>query len=221
MVRLNLFRKWVFGILIFILVLTVCLWKETRKGIYMSVRIESQTEHLQLWKRVKMKSGMGQNKTVNDTGKVTLSNEKSEVKCTNIDPKPMKIKVWNKYSSSQLNPRLQMAIKRYLKMNKFQVKYTGPKNTAYLSPEQLLCQLQKKVDFRMITASDAPFNTPEWETYLPKTNISVELGKLGRCAVVSSAGSIKDSHLGAEIGLYLCIFLLQQKQLNMIKMFSC
>lgn len=200
MVHVNLFRKWVFGVLIFILVLTVCLWKETRKGIYMSIKLESQTDHLQLTKWLKMKSEMGQNKAVNGTGKVTLSNENSQVKFNNIEPKLKKIKVWNKYSSSQfLNPRLQMARKMYLQQNKYHVRYTGPKNAAKLSPEQVLCHLQKKVDFRMITASDAPFNTREWETYLPKTNINVELGKLGRCAVVSSAGSIKDSHLGAEI----------------------
>ncbi|XP_058045318.1 beta-galactoside alpha-2,6-sialyltransferase 1 isoform X1 [Ahaetulla prasina] len=200
MVHVNLFRKWVFGILIFILVLTVCLWKETRKGTYISIKIESQTDHLQLWQWIKMKSGMGQNKTVNGAGNITLSNKESQVKFNNIEPKPKEIKVWNKYSSSQLlHPSLQMARKHYLKMNKYHVKYTGPKNTVKLSPEQVFCQLQKKIDFRMITASDAPFNTPEWETYLPKTNISMELGKLGRCAVVSSAGSIKHSHLGAEI----------------------
>lgn len=211
-----------FGSLFFILVLTVSLWKETRKRTYISIKIESQIDHLQLWKWIKMKSGMGQNKTLNGTGKVTLSNKESQVKFNNIQPKPKKIKVWNKYSSSQiLHPRLQMERKNYLKINKFHVKYTGPKNTAQLSPEKVLCQLQKKLDFRMINTSDAPFNTSEWETYLPKTNISMELGKLGRCAVVSSAGSIKHSHLGTEIGLYLCIFLLQQKQLNMIKMFSC
>ncbi|KAM3835067.1 beta-galactoside alpha-2,6-sialyltransferase 1 isoform 2-T2 [Vipera latastei] len=200
MVRVNLFRKWAFRILIFILVLTVCLWKEIRKGIYVSIKTESQTDHLQLWKWITMKSGMGQNKTVNSTGKVTLSNKVSQVKFNYIEHNPKEIIVWNKNSSSQLlSPRLQMARKYYLKMNKYHVKYTGPKNAAKLSPEQVLCQLQKKVDFRMIIASDGPFNTPEWETYLPKKNISMELGKLGRCAVVSSAGSIKKSHLGAEI----------------------
>ncbi|KAG8135928.1 hypothetical protein E2320_008900, partial [Naja naja] len=192
--------KWVFGILIFILVLTLCLWKETRKEIYNCTKAESQTDHLQLWKWITMKSEMGQNKTVDGTGKVTLSNKESQVKFNNIEPKLKKVNVWNKYSSSQfLQPRLQIARENYLRMNKYHVKYTGPKNTAKPSPEQVLCQLQKKIDFRMITASDAPFNTPEWETYLPKTNISMELGKLGRCAVVSSAGSIKNSHLGAEI----------------------
>ncbi|KAK9401105.1 ST6GAL1: Beta-galactoside alpha-2-6-sialyltransferase 1 [Crotalus adamanteus] len=202
MVHVNLFRKWVFRILIFILVLTAYLWKETWKGIYISIKTENQTDHLQRWKWITMKSGMGQNKTVNSTGKVTLSNKVSQVKFNHIY-KPKKITVWNKYSSSQfLHPRLQMARKYYLKMNRFHVKYTGPKNVAKLSPEQVLCQLQKKIDFRMIIASDAPFNTPEWETYLPKKNISTELGKLGQCAVVSSAGSIKQSHLGAEIDSY-------------------
>ncbi|ETE57495.1 Beta-galactoside alpha-2,6-sialyltransferase 1, partial [Ophiophagus hannah] len=200
-VHINMFRKWVFSILIFILVLTVCLWKETWKGISIFIKTESQTDHVHLWKWITVKSEMGQNKTVTDgIGKVTLSNKESQVKFNNIEPKLKKIKVWNKYSSSQfLQPRLQIARKNYLKANKYHVKYTGPKNTAKLSPEQVLCQLQKKINFRMITASDAPFNTPEWEAYLPKTNIRMELGKLGRCAVVSSAGSIKNSHLGAEI----------------------
>ncbi|XP_007437220.1 beta-galactoside alpha-2,6-sialyltransferase 1 [Python bivittatus] len=202
MVHVNLFRKWMFGILAFVLVVTVCLWKETRKGIYISVTTESQTDNLQvkLWKWISMKPRMDQNKTVNGTSKVTLSSKESQAKVNNTEPKPNEIKVWNKDSSSQgLHPRLQMARKNYLKMNKYHVKYTGPKYTAKLSPEQVLCQLRKKLDFRMITASDGPFNTTEWETYLPKKNISMELGKLGRCAVVSSAGSMKQSHLGAEI----------------------
>ncbi|XP_013924136.1 PREDICTED: beta-galactoside alpha-2,6-sialyltransferase 1 [Thamnophis sirtalis] len=198
--HVKLFRKWIFGIIFFILVLTVSLWKETRKGTYISIKIESQTDHLQLWKWIKMKSGMGQNKILNGTSKVTLSNKKSQAKYNNAEPKPKKIKVWNQYSSSQiLHPRLQIQRKNYLNINKFHVKYTGPKNTVKLSPEKVFCQLRKQLDFRMINTSDAPFNTAEWETYLPKTNISMELGKLGRCAVVSSAGSIKHSHLGAEI----------------------
>ncbi|XP_070609351.1 beta-galactoside alpha-2,6-sialyltransferase 1-like [Erythrolamprus reginae] len=195
MVHINVVKKWVFGILIFILVLTVCLWKETRKGIFISFKTESQINHLQLWKWIKIKSGMGQN---NGTENCTLPSKEFQVKFTK--PEFKKTKVWNKESSSKfLNSRLQRERKFYLKTNKYHVKYTGPKNTAKSSPEQILCQLQKKLDFRMISASDAPFNTPEWETYMPKTNISMELGKLGRCAVVSSAGAIKHSNLGAEI----------------------
>ncbi|XP_063162806.1 beta-galactoside alpha-2,6-sialyltransferase 1 [Candoia aspera] len=202
MVHVNLFRKWMFGILVFVLVLSIYLWKETRKGIFISIKTESQTDYLQmdLWKWISMTPRMVQNKTVNGPGKVSLSNKESQAKVSNAEPKPNQIKVWNKDSSSQgLHARLQMARKNYLKMNKYHVKYTGRKNAAKLSPEKVLCQLQKKLDFRMVTASDGPFNTLEWETYLPKKNISVELGNLGRCAVVSSAGSMKQSHLGAEI----------------------
>uniref|UniRef100_A0ACB8FAT2 Beta-galactoside alpha-2,6-sialyltransferase 1 n=1 Tax=Sphaerodactylus townsendi TaxID=933632 RepID=A0ACB8FAT2_9SAUR len=84
-------------------------------------------------------------------------------------------------------------------MNKYHVKYTGLKNAAKLSPEKVLCQLRERLDFQMIQASDAPFNTSEWETYLPRKNISMELGQLGQCAVVSSAGSMKSSRLGTAI----------------------
>lgn len=52
----------------------------------------------------------------------------------------------------------------------------------------------------MVEATDFPFNTSEWEGYLPKETIRTKAGPWARCAVVSSAGSLKSSQLGREIG---------------------
>ncbi|XP_061492692.1 beta-galactoside alpha-2,6-sialyltransferase 1 [Rhineura floridana] len=214
MVHVNLVRKWIYILLAFILVLTVCLWKESRKGFYVSFKTENQANHIQvkLWRWDILKQGTAQDKAVNGTGKVLSSINVSQVNvAASIIPagsklvvKPNKsptfIKVWNKDSSSKnLNPRLQKVRKNYLYMNKYRVKYTGPKCAVKSSPEKVLCQLRERLNFGMITTSDGPFNTSEWESYLPRKNISMELGQLGRCAVVSSAGSMKSSHLGEEI----------------------
>ncbi|XP_042315165.1 beta-galactoside alpha-2,6-sialyltransferase 1 isoform X2 [Sceloporus undulatus] len=211
MVNVNSFRKCIYVLLAFILVLTICLWKETRKGLYFSIRPESGYDNIliKMWRWGVLKEGTVQEEAVNDTSKVPLSTKASNTKInvtskvtkSNLVTKPKKLpsylKVWNKDSSSQsLHPRLQKARKTYLQINKYNVKYFGPKNTNKRKPKELLCQLRKRLNFGMITAADKPFSTSEWEPYLPKENINMELG---RCAVVSSAGSMKSSHLGEEI----------------------
>ncbi|XP_060098137.1 beta-galactoside alpha-2,6-sialyltransferase 1 [Heteronotia binoei] len=216
MVHVNLVKKWMYVLLAFLVVLTICLWKETRKGYYVSLKEESRTEqvHMILWKWSIPNQQYVYHKAVNNSNKAIWSTNASQVTIkkkilvtqavNNLVTNPKKptgsIKVWNKDSSSKnLTPRLQKVRKNYLAMNKYHVNYTGARNAAKLSPEKLLCQLQKRLNFRMIQASDGPFNTSEWETYLPRRNISMELGQLGQCAVVSSAGSMKSSHLGPEI----------------------
>ncbi|XP_054838377.1 beta-galactoside alpha-2,6-sialyltransferase 1 [Eublepharis macularius] len=216
MVHVNLVKKWMYVLLAFLVVLTICLWKETRKGYYFSLKVESQTEqvHMTLWKWRIPKQRNIQDKAVNDSNKVFWSTKVSQVKIkdnisgtqagSNLVSKPKKladfIKVWNKDSSSKnLTPRLQKVRKNYLAMNKYHVNYSGLRNAAKLSPEKLLCQLRERLNFQMIQSSDGPFNTSEWKAYLPRRNISMELGQLGQCAVVSSAGSMKSSHLGPEI----------------------
>uniref|UniRef100_A0A6J0V6W4 beta-galactoside alpha-(2,6)-sialyltransferase n=1 Tax=Pogona vitticeps TaxID=103695 RepID=A0A6J0V6W4_9SAUR len=209
MVHVNLLRKCIYILLAFILVLTICLWKETRKGLYFSLKSESQPSHIlvKMWRWGTLKQGLAQDAPINVTKKLSLSaktlrlNTSTAVAGSKLTAKPKElpsaIKVWNKNSSSQsLNPRLQKARKNYLQMNKYHVKYTGPKYTTKLSSEEILCQLRSRLDFRMITAAESPFNTSEWEAYLPKENITMHLG---RCAVVSSAGSMRSSHLGPEI----------------------
>ncbi|KAH0623989.1 hypothetical protein JD844_007232 [Phrynosoma platyrhinos] len=210
MVHVNSFRKCIYVLLAFILVLTVCLWKETRKGLYLSLRPESRSDNIliKMWRWGGLKETIRE-EAVNDTSKVPLSTKVSNTKVdvstkvprSNLVIKPKELpsylKVWNKDSSSQsLHPRLQRARKNYLQINKYRVKYSGPKNANKRRPEELLCQLRKRLNFGMITAADKPFSTSELKPYLPKENISMELG---RCAVVSSAGSMKSSYLGEEI----------------------
>uniref|UniRef100_A0A8D0B2U4 Beta-galactoside alpha-2,6-sialyltransferase 1 n=1 Tax=Salvator merianae TaxID=96440 RepID=A0A8D0B2U4_SALMN len=214
MVHVNLLKKWIYILLAFILVLSVCLWKETRRGFYVSFKKENQVDYIPVmpWSWTSQKQGVNREEVVHATVKAFLSARSTQVNVSvlaapagaNLTAKPKKspssFKVWNKDSSSKnLNPRLQNVRKNYLYMNKYHVTYTGPKSAVKQSPKTLLCQLRSRLNFEMITASDGPFNTSEWESYLPRRNISMELGHLGRCAVVSSAGSMKSSRLGAEI----------------------
>ncbi|XP_028586827.2 beta-galactoside alpha-2,6-sialyltransferase 1 [Podarcis muralis] len=214
MVHVNFVRKWIYVLLAFILVLTICLWKESRRGFYVAFKTEDQANHglLRLWRWNSLRQETVQDEAVNGTGKLHLpiNTSQAHVAVTAVPArsklviKPVKlpspIKVWNKDSLSRnLNARLQKVRKNYLYMNKYRVKYSGPKYAAKSSPQKVLCQLRKQLNFGMITTSDGPFNTSEWETYLPRKNISMEVGQMGRCAVVSSAGSMKSSHLGEEI----------------------
>ena len=77
-------------------------------------------------------------------------------------------------------------------------KWPGPR--VKFSAEALLCHLRDHVNISMIEATDFPFNTSDWEGYLPQEDIRTKAGPWGRCAVVSSAGSLKSSRLGREIG---------------------
>lgn len=89
-------------------------------------------------------------------------------------------------------------------MNKYKVSYKGPGPGVKFSVEALRCHLRDHVNVSMIEATDFPFNTTEWEGYLPKENFRTKAGPWHKCAVVSSAGSLKNSQLGREIGMYLC-----------------
>uniref|UniRef100_A0A8D0G6I2 Beta-galactoside alpha-2,6-sialyltransferase 1 n=1 Tax=Sphenodon punctatus TaxID=8508 RepID=A0A8D0G6I2_SPHPU len=216
MVHINLLKKWMYVLLAFFVVLTICFWKETYKGYYVPFKIESKTFQIPrvLDKWDVLKSRMLSNEVVGKKnqasvpGKETQGKTKGNVSATatgnNLEAKTKKSvgssKVWNEdTSSSNLTPRLQKVRKNYLSMNKYNVAYNGPRNAVKLSPEKLLCQLQDRVNVTMVQRSDGPFNTSDWHRYLPRRNISGEVGHLGRCAVVSSAGSLKSSRLGPEI----------------------
>lgn len=194
MINVNL-KKWMYILLAFLLVLTVCVWKETKKGYFVTLKTDGQG-HLWIWKITKPQTD--QDSPPASTTEAVSPNKSVQDKI-NVSAKAA-IKVWNKNSSSKnLTLRLQKVRKNYLSVNKYHVRYTGPKNAVKRSPEEVLCQIQKQLNFQMITAQDGPFNTSEWEAALPKKNISSEVGHLGRCAVVSSAGSMKSSRLGQEI----------------------
>eukprot|EP00075_Anas_platyrhynchos_P006056 XP_012963523.2 beta-galactoside alpha-2,6-sialyltransferase 1 isoform X2 [Anas platyrhynchos] len=210
MVHINVLKKVMCGLVVILIALTVCLWKETRRSYYVPFKTENDDSQIhrtsEKWNLLKSQDlvheaagGMGQ------MPKTLLSNE-NKVKggISGMVEKSKKasdyMKVWDKDSSSQnLIPRLQKVRKNYLSMNKYNVTYSGKRNTIKLSPEQLLCQLRDRVNVSMIHGSDSPFNTSEWLRYLPEKSLNETVGRLGRCAVVSSAGSLKSSRLGPEI----------------------
>ncbi|XP_038608922.1 beta-galactoside alpha-2,6-sialyltransferase 1 [Tachyglossus aculeatus] len=202
MVHINLLKKLMYVLLAFLLFLTICLWKETRKGYYVSFK--SETRGFQL-PRTLGKWGGELNQDLGPKGRIQEPVQEAQPTTAPGDKaKPKKalssLKVWNEDNSSKnLIPRLQKVRKNYLNMNKYNVTYTGKRQTTKLSAGELLCQLRDRVNVTMIRETDVPFNTSEWKTYLPEDEISGKIGHLGRCAVVSSAGSMKSSHLGPEI----------------------
>ncbi|XP_069502534.1 beta-galactoside alpha-2,6-sialyltransferase 1-like isoform X2 [Ambystoma mexicanum] len=111
--------------------------------------------------------------------------------------------VWNeKMSSGQLNKRLQKVFLNYRAMNKYNVvrsEQSWGSGKAWPVGNELLCLLKEKARVETLQAHLGPLDTVELTTYLPMKNISEELGPLKKCAVVSSAGSIQKSNLGAEI----------------------
>ncbi|XP_067395009.1 beta-galactoside alpha-2,6-sialyltransferase 1 isoform X2 [Emydura macquarii macquarii] len=212
MVHINLLKKMMYVLLLLLVVLTVCLWKETRK-LY-DVPFKTESKSFQIPRAHTLLSRVLSSKTVSKNNQIpaALLGELSKLKGSlsptapgnNAEAKPKKkvgnVNVWNEDNSSKnLIPRLQKVRMNYLSMNKYNVTYNGQRNTAKLSPEKLLCQLRDRVNVTMIHGSDGPFSTSEWQDYLPRKNLSEEVGHLGRCAVVSSAGSLKSSHLGPEI----------------------
>lgn len=88
-------------------------------------------------------------------------------------------------------------------MNKYGVESSGPAAGAHqpkLSRSELLCQLKEKVQVTTLTSDLRPFSLLPWATQLPAAQLSAEQGPFKTCAVVSSAGSLRKSGLGKEIG---------------------
>lgn len=88
-------------------------------------------------------------------------------------------------------------------MNKYGVKISGPvggPSQPKLSGPELLCQLKHKVEVVSLTADLHPFSMLPWASQLPAQQLTSELGPFKSCAVVSSAGSLRNSGLGKEIG---------------------
>ncbi|CAM5138916.1 unnamed protein product [Eretmochelys imbricata] len=216
MVAINLLKKFVYGLLLLIVVLTICLWRETRKGYYVPFKTESKSFQIlrALGKGDVFTSRLLSSKPVSEKGQLSVALQvKLEKVNGSISPTPpgnnavakskksvLSVNVWNEESSSKnLIPRLQKVKNNYQSMNKYNVTYQVRRNTTKLSPEKLLCQLRDRVNVTMIHGSDGPFNTSEWQKYLPEKNLSQEVGHFRQCAVVSSAGALKSSHLGPEI----------------------
>lgn len=88
-------------------------------------------------------------------------------------------------------------------MNKYGVKVSGPGGGASrtkLSGPKLLCQLKARVDVLTVTPDLQPFSSQPWATQLPSKQLTSDVGPYKSCAVVSSAGSLRSSALGKEIG---------------------
>ncbi|KAM9316448.1 beta-galactoside alpha-2,6-sialyltransferase 1-like [Gastrophryne carolinensis] len=106
---------------------------------------------------------------------------------------------WSKQMTSKDQIlRLQRVWRNYQAMNKYKVKFQGQINQEH-SAHEILCHLKNRVNMTTLFASDLPLSAASWSQDLPKKSLYEEVGKLGRCAVVASAGSIKSSRLGQEI----------------------
>ncbi|NXN22601.1 SIAT1 sialyltransferase, partial [Nycticryphes semicollaris] len=210
MVHINVLKKFMCVLVVILVALTVCLWRETRRSYYVPFKTESEDVQIHRtsdkWNPLKPHGLF--HEAASELGQIPqnwFSNHNKVKGSTSGTAEKSKkaadtVKVWDKDSSSRnLIPRLQKVRKNYLSMNKYNVTYNGKRNAAKLSPEKLLCQLRDRVNVTMIEGSDGPFDTSEWQQYLPGKSINETVGRLGRCAVVSSAGSMKSSHLGPEI----------------------
>ncbi|XP_020861266.1 beta-galactoside alpha-2,6-sialyltransferase 1 isoform X2 [Phascolarctos cinereus] len=200
MVHINFLKKIVYGLIGFLLFLTICLWNESKKGYSVSLKLESK--NFQLPRTLQFLARRLETKPVYMTT-VTSSPRGSSVPNDARDrpwTERFRAKVWDEDSSSKnLPPRLQKVRKNYLHMNKYNVTFQGERQLKKLNFSALLCQLANRVKVTMIEGTDFPFNTSEWENSLPLKNIRASVGQLDTCAVVSSAGSLKASYLGREI----------------------
>ncbi|XP_069613671.1 beta-galactoside alpha-2,6-sialyltransferase 2 isoform X1 [Ranitomeya imitator] len=110
-------------------------------------------------------------------------------------------KLWKgNVSSKLLTPRLQKARREYLRANKLGVSFSGKQNSRKLSAAELLCILKKRAHVRTLDGKEPPFSNLGWEKYFPQRPLNKLYPKgFSTCAVVSSAGAILNSSLGAEI----------------------
>ncbi|CAL9686107.1 unnamed protein product [Knipowitschia caucasica] len=110
--------------------------------------------------------------------------------------------VWDEdMSSTMLSSRLKKVVQNFQAMNKYDVEVSlesAPSGVKLTGP-QLLCQLKQQVQVSTLTQDLQPFSDLPWAQQLPSRSITDEIGPYRTCAVVSSAGSMKNSRLGKEI----------------------
>ena len=90
-------------------------------------------------------------------------------------------------------------------MNKYGVQLSGSEGATRrhkLSGPELLCQLKEMVQITTLTPEMKPFAGFSWASLLPQRPLTSDLGPFKTCAVVSSAGSLRNSGLGKDIGAY-------------------
>lgn len=202
MIHTSLKKKFSCMVLVCLLFAILCVWKEMKKGDeYDSLQL--QNKEFQALKSLQKQIVGSVSQSMSSSGiqdPLRAKQDLSRLRGSSKNTPENSHLVWNKDSSSRnIIPRLQKIWKNYLKMNKYKVSYKGPGPGVKFSAEALSCHLRDQVNVSMVEASDFPFNTSEWEGFLPKENIRTKTGLWGRCAVVSSAGSLKSSQLGQEI----------------------
>lgn len=200
MIHTNLKKKFSYFILAFLLLAVICVWK---KGSYEALKLQAKEFQVpKSLEKLAMGSGLQSRSASSQQDPKQDSQILSHLRVTAKVKPQSSYQVWDKDSSSKnLNPRLQKILKNYLNMNKYKVSYKGPGPGVKLSAETLRCHLRDHVNVSMVEATDFPFNTTEWKGYLPKENFRTKAGPWHRCAVVSSAGALKSSQLGREIGM--------------------
>lgn len=87
-------------------------------------------------------------------------------------------------------------------MNKYGVSPKAVKRAQKLSGPEILCQLKQTVKIITLMPEMEPFAKFLWASQLPAQPLASALGPFKTCAVVSSAGSLRNSGLGREIGVY-------------------
>uniref|UniRef100_A0A3B4YVI8 Beta-galactoside alpha-2,6-sialyltransferase 2 n=1 Tax=Stegastes partitus TaxID=144197 RepID=A0A3B4YVI8_9TELE len=98
-----------------------------------------------------------------------------------------------------LGPRLQKVLKVQLSSNKHQVVYRGPRGPRRSGP-QLYCDLKRRTRIRTVDGTEEPFSSLGWARLVPPRPLQeLQAPQYRTCAVVTSAGSILNSSLGAEI----------------------
>ncbi|XP_006627561.3 beta-galactoside alpha-2,6-sialyltransferase 1 isoform X1 [Lepisosteus oculatus] len=110
--------------------------------------------------------------------------------------------VWNEeMSTTMLSKRLKKVVQNYQAMNKYGVHFErlASRRRQRLTGEELLCELKDKVAVTSLTPDLPPFSELSWGSQLPPHLVTAHLGPYKSCAVVSSAGSLKNSGLGREI----------------------
>lgn len=90
--------------------------------------------------------------------------------------------------------------------NPYNLKYNGSKGSFMnKNSEEVLCRF-KEVQIKTIKRTDYPFSKNVFKDYLPKRDL-FENKHFDTCAIVASAGSLKNSHLGNLIGKIFCFVL--------------
>ncbi|KAI5622381.1 beta-galactoside alpha-2,6-sialyltransferase 1 isoform X1 [Silurus asotus] len=111
--------------------------------------------------------------------------------------------IWNdEMSSSMLGKRLKKVVQNYQAMNKYGVSLSSSeagKRGKKLSGPELLCQLKERVKITTLMPEMEPFAKFLWAFQLPAQPLTTAIGPFKTCAVVSSAGSLRNSKLGKEI----------------------